>query len=270
MYPTLLEFGGVSIPSFWAMAFLGFFVAFFVVRAGLERRGLDGRLAYDITLWAYVGGWVGARLFVIPSGWEYFVESPILFLLSGSGWVWQGGVIGGAVAVTLWVKREGLPIPLIADVCGLGLAVGLFFGRMGCQLSGDGDYGIPSDLPWAMAYPDGVVPTLVRVHPTPVYEMIGSAFILWLLWRQSPARLPLGHLFGQYLIYSGVLRFVVEFVRRNPKWLLGLTTAQVIALASVAIGAYVIANTRTPLPEPASAVPPPPKPGEPAVKEPFF
>lgn len=256
------------------MAFLGFIVAFFVVRRGLQRRGLDGYLAYDITLWAYVGGWVGARLFVIPAGWKYFVENPILFLLSGSGWVWYGGLIGGAVGVASWTWRRGLPIRLIGDVCAPGLAVGLFFGRLGCQLAGDGDYGIPSDLPWAMAYPNGVVPTVERVHPTPVYEMIGLALILWVLWRQVPATMRLGHLFGQYLVYSGVLRFFIEFVRRNPAWLLGLTTAQWMSLGSVAIGAWWMATARDPLPDPAAlgAAPPAAEEAEAQQKprEPFF
>lgn len=268
MRRTLFHIGEIAVPSFWAMAFLGFFVAFFVVRRGLERRGFDGHLAYDITLWAYVGGWVGARLFVIPTGWEYFVENPILFLLSGSGWVWYGGLIGGAVGVIAWAWRRGLPIRLIGDVCASGLAVGLFFGRVGCQLSGDGDYGVASDLPWAMAYPDGVVPTLERVHPTPVYEMIGLALILWVLWRQVPATMRLGHLLGQYLVYSGALRFVIEFVRRNPNWLLGLTTAQWMSLASIAVGAWLIATARDPLPDPAALAAAPPPRDQP--REPFF
>jgi phosphatidylglycerol---prolipoprotein diacylglyceryl transferase len=248
MRRTLFEIFGYPVSSFWAMAFAGFLVAFWVLRRGLERRGYDRRLAYDITLWAYVGGWVGARLFVIPTGWQYFVESPIRFLLSGSGWVWYGGVIGGALAVWLWARRNGLPILAIADMCAPALAVGLGIGRIGCQLAGDGDYGIPSDLPWAMAYPDGVVPTLERVHPTPVYEMIACFAIAAYLWRIPPTGRHLGYQIGLYLALSGVVRFLIEFIRRNPDWLLGLTTAQWMSIGSVAAGWYLMRNARRPWP----------------------
>ncbi len=273
MRRTLFHIGDYAVSSFWAMAFLGFFIAFFVLRYGLERRGYDRRIAYDVTLWAYVGGWVGARLFVIPTGWEYFIESPVLFLLSGSGWVWYGGVIGGALAVWLWARRNDLPILVIGDMAAPALAIGLGIGRIGCQLSGDGDYGIPSDLPWAMAYPDGVVPTLERVHPTPVYEMIACFATAAYLLRLAPAARLGGYQLGLYLAVSAVVRFAIEFVRRNPAWLLGLTTAQWMSFGSVAIGIYLMRTASQPLPPPerfnaAIAAPPPPATNE--RDEPFF
>ncbi len=240
MRPVLFHIGDVAVPSFWVMAFLAFFVGFLVVRRDMIMRGYDVRLAYDITLWAYIGGWVGARLFLIPTGWDYFVEDPIAFLISGSGWVWYGGVVGGAVAVGLWARWTGLSILVVSDVVAPALAIGLAIGRIGCQLSGDGDYGVPSDLPWAMSYPDGVVPTVERVHPAPIYEMILYFVIFAVLRWQRGRSLPNGNILGQYLVYSGVARFAVEFVRRNPTWLLGLTTAQVMALGGALIGLYLM------------------------------
>lgn len=240
MRPILFHFGDIPIPSFWAMAFLGFFAALLVVRRDVTERGYDVRYAYDMILWAYVGGWVGARLFVIPAGWQYFVDDPIAFLLSGSGWVWYGGVVGGAVAVLWWARGVGMPALVAADIAGPALAIGLAIGRIGCQLAGDGDYGVPTDLPWGMSYPDGVVPTTERVHPTPVYEMTLYFVIFAALWWQRGRGLRAGHLFGQYLVYSGVARFLVELVRRNPAWLVGLTTAQWFSLASIGLGIYLI------------------------------
>lgn len=240
MRPILFEFGGIAVSSFWTMAFLGFFVSFLVVRSEIRRGGYDERYAYDIILWAYVGGWVGARLFVIPAGWQYFVEDPFAFLLSSSGWVWYGGVIGGATAVVLWAWHERFPLPVTADIAGLALAIGLGIGRIGCQLSGDGDYGVPTDLPWAMSYPDGTVPTTERVHPAPLYEMLGSFLIFGYLWRRRARSAPSGDLFGRYLMLAAVLRLLIEGVRRNPHWLFGLTTAQWFSLAAVAIGLLII------------------------------
>jgi phosphatidylglycerol:prolipoprotein diacylglycerol transferase len=244
MRPVLFHIGEIAIPSFWAMAFLGFFVALLVVRRDVRERGYDERTAYDMVLWAYVGGWVGARLFIIPTGWQYFVEDPIAFLVSSSGWVWYGGVVGGAIAVLWWARSIGMPALVAADIAAPALAIGLAIGRIGCQLAGDGDYGVASDLPWAMSYPEGVVPTTERVHPTPIYEFVLLLVVFATLWGQRRLGLPPGHLIGQYLVYTGAVRFAIEFIRRNPAWLLGLTTAQVFSLASMLVGLWLLRRVR--------------------------
>lgn len=246
MRPILFHIGELAVPSFWAMAFLAFIVALLVIRRDMAERGWPERHAYDFVLWAYVGGWVGARLFIIPTGWDYFVDDPFRFLISSSGWVWYGGVIGGAVAVLAWAHRTGLPLLTVGDIAAPALAIGLAVGRLGCQLAGDGDYGIPTDLPWGMAYPDGVVPTTERVHPTPLYELAAYSVLFVFLWRLRGRGLPPGHLLGHYLLWSGAARFAVEFVRRNPNWLLGLTTAQVLSLVSIGLGVWLLRRRDTP------------------------
>lgn len=239
MRPILFEFGELVVPSFWAMAFTGFFMALLVVRSESKRLGHGVELAYDMVLYAYIGGWVGARLFLIPTGWDYFTEDPIGFLLSGSGWVWYGGVVGGAVAIAWLAHRRQISLLLLGDIAAPALALGLGIGRIGCQLAGDGDYGVATTLPWGMSYPDGVVPTTERVHPTPIYELVLLLIVFVTLWRQR-FRVPPGHLLGQYLVYSGVIRLAIEFVRRNPAWIFGLTTAQWFSLASVALGLWLM------------------------------
>lgn len=240
MRPILFHVGEFAVPSFWAMALLGFVLAFAVVRADLIRRGKPIVLAYDIVLYAYIGGWIGARLFLIPTGWEYFTKDPLGFLLSGSGWVWYGGVIGGALGVYWLCRRSDLTLLEASDIASPALAMGLAIGRIGCQLSGDGDYGVPTDLPWGMSYPNGVVPTTERVHPAPIYEMIACFAIFAYLWARYRAELPVGDLFGRYLIASGIVRFLIEFIRRNPGWLLGLTTAQWFSVACIVLGVMVM------------------------------
>ena len=108
--------------------------------------------------------------------------------------------MGGTVAVIIAARKRHLPLRDVADLSGLCLAIGQTIGRIGCQLAGDGDYGRPSSLPWAMSYPDGVVPTLERVHPTPIYEMTLYFLIFVALWLQRGRPRPPGSLFGQYLI----------------------------------------------------------------------
>ena len=240
MRPVLFHIGDVAVPSFWVTAFLGFVAAFFVLRSDLVRRGYGSDLAYDITLYAYVGGWVGARLFLIPTAWDIFSADPIGFLLSGSGWVWYGGLFGGALAVWILARQRGISMLLLADVAAPGLAVGLAMGRVGCQLAGDGDYGVPTSLPWGMSYPDGVVPTTERVHPAPIYEMLACLAIFAYLWRRRWLTPPDGDLFGRYLILSAVTRFLIEFVRRNPAWLLGFTTAQWFSVGLAMFGALLV------------------------------
>lgn len=240
MRPILFHIGGFGVPSFWVMAFLGFFAAFVVVRSEVLRRGYSVDLAYDMTLHAYVGGWVGARLFLIPSAWELFVRDPIRFLLMSSGWVWYGGVIGGTLAVCVLARRRNVPTLVIADVVAPALAIGLGIGRIGCQLSGDGDYGIPTSLPWGMSYPNGVVPTQERVHPAPVYEAVACFAIFAYLWWRRRQTVGAGHLAGQYLILAAAVRFLIEFIRRNPAWLVGLTTAQWTSVGAALLGVLLL------------------------------
>ncbi len=238
MRPILFTIGEFSVPSFWAMAFLAFLAGFLVVRSEANRRGLGQDLPYDFLLYAYVGGWAGARLFLIPTAWDLFRNDPIAFLLSGSGWVWYGGVAGGTLALWLLARRRGLPFLLVADVCAPALALGLAIGRIGCQLSGDGDYGVPTSLPWGMSYPHGVVPTTERVHPAPLYEMLGSLVLFAHLWRRRRHAQP-GEIVGRYLVFAGALRFGIEFIRRNPAWLWGLTTAQAWSVALAVLGGWL-------------------------------
>jgi phosphatidylglycerol:prolipoprotein diacylglycerol transferase len=243
MRPVLFHLGALPVSSFWTMAFAGFFAAFLAVRSDVLRRGFDADLAYDMTLYVYVGGWVGARLFLIPSAWDLFSGDPIGFLLTSSGWVWYGGLMGGIVALWILTRRRGLPFLLLADIIAPALALGQGIGRIGCQLSGDGDYGTPTTLPWGMSYPHGVVPTTDYVHPTPIYEMLACFAIFAYLWRRRHRHPPIGDSAARYFILAAVLRFLVEFVRRNPAWLAGLTTAQWFSVAMAIGGALLMRYT---------------------------
>jgi phosphatidylglycerol:prolipoprotein diacylglycerol transferase len=244
MYPVLFRIYGVPIESFWVAVFVGFLAALFVARSELGRQGYDASGAYDLILWAYVGGFVGARLFLVITEWPQFQRDPLGLLLSGSGWVWQGGVIGGAIAVAIKARALRLPFGDVADLGGPCLALGQAIGRVGCQLAGDGDYGIPTTLPWGMSYPEGAVPTAERVHPTPIYEAALYLVIFVVLWRQRARPHVPGNLFGQYLVLTGAVRLAVEFVRRNAVLALGLTLAQWISLASIAIGVALLQRQR--------------------------
>jgi phosphatidylglycerol:prolipoprotein diacylglycerol transferase len=142
-----------------------------------------------------------------------------------------------------WKARIGVLRTL--DLAAPAAAVGYGLGRIGCFLSGDGCYGIPTNLPWGMSFPNGITPTTVRVHPTPLYEMAAALLIgLW-LWRRGGKPHAQGAILGQYLLLTGIARFLVEFIRRNPKVIWGLSNAQLASAGAALAGIGLIAWAAT-------------------------
>jgi phosphatidylglycerol:prolipoprotein diacylglycerol transferase len=234
MYPEI-DLGPLTLQSFGLMFALAFLAAGWLIWKRLGELGKPPDWAYEIGFAALIGGVVGSRLYFVVQNYDDVKGDLLGNLFGGSGLVWYGGAIGGAAAVLLWAwYRDFLRLALL-DLAAPALALGYAVGRVGCQLSGDGDYGEAWDGPWAMAYPDGTVPTTEEVHPTPVYEALAMGFGAWLLWRLRE-RFRAGVLFALYLVYAGTERFLVEFVRRNSEVALGLTGAQLESLAMMVAG----------------------------------
>ena len=246
-----------------------------------------------------LAGIVGAKLYHVLETPATFFAHPLQELLSQYGFAWFGGLLAGFAAF-VWVgRRQNIPLLTLLDAGSPAAALGYGIGRIGCLLSGDGDYGVPTSLPWGMSFPDGLVPTTQRVHPTPIYELIVACLIAWWLWkigarqiaaarvktsvviteraatpeelallkmspasrsaletnsashssdverliqkeraefRQSLRRPPDGTVFAAYLVLTGAARFLVEFIRINPRSLLGMSNAQAAGLACVIAG----------------------------------
>ena len=244
MIPELFKIGPVAINSFGIMAMLAFLVPTLLLRKELVRHELDPDIANGIAIAAMIGGFFGSRLYYIFEHWQNFLKNPSDYIFTGAGLVWYGGLIGGAIAVAWYVNYSKISISLIADLMAPLLALGQVFGRGGCLLSGDGDYGPPSDLPWAMAFPNGLVPTSVPVHPTPIYDMIFLLAFFGVLWSIRFRQFPRGAMFGFYLVLIGFGRFVTEFFRITPVVVLGLTMAQIISLVLIAAGFVLILIVR--------------------------
>ncbi|MBW3607453.1 MAG: prolipoprotein diacylglyceryl transferase [Actinobacteria bacterium] len=230
-----IELFGLSLKTFGMCFGLAFVVSGAVVGRRLKELGRPPDWAYEIVFAALIGGLVGARLYWILTNLDEVGDDVIGGVFGGSGLVWFGGLLGGAAGVLLWARRRGMFNLTLLDACSPALAIGYAVGRIGCQLSGDGDYGSATDLPWGMAYPDGVVPTTEIVHPTPIYETVAMCLVAWALWRGRDALRP-GLLFACYLVLAGCERFLVEFVRRNEPVLAGLTEAQLLSLVMIAAG----------------------------------
>ena len=165
-------------------------------------------------------------------------------------------MLGGALAITWVVRRKGIPWLQAADICAPALAISYGIGRIGCHIAGDGDWGVVSNAPWAVAYTNAIVGWVhpltripyelgVRVHPTPIYELGQSLIIFALLWSLRKRKHLHGTIFWLYLILAGIARFAVEFWRVNPIIGLGMTQAQWISIVLVLVGAYILGSSVT-------------------------
>lgn len=240
-----LHLGPLTLPTFGLMVATGLLAASYVLQADFRRRGIAAD-AFLIIGIAGLAGIFGARLYHVlePEVRPELFEHPLPLLVSRFGFAWFGGFLGGFAALMFLARREKIPTLVFLDACSPAAAVGYAIGRIGCLLSGDGDYGIPTSLPWGMSFPNGVVPTTDRVHPTPLYEFIAWMVIAYLLWKIGSAALNAkrapGRVFCAYLILTGIARFLVEIIRLNPRSFFGLSNAQAASVASVLAGLILL------------------------------
>ena len=242
MYP-FIHLGPVTLGTYGLMVATGLLCAFFILRADLERRGLDADAESIIGITG-LSGLAGARLYHLLESPSEFFADPWRLLFSTMGFAWFGAVIGGFIALVLLARRYRMKVLLLLDVASPAAAVGYGIGRIGCLISGDGDYGVPTSLPWGMSFPNGLVPTTQRVHPTPIYEFLAALVIAHFLWRVGRRAVggtrSAGEVFGWYLIATGAARFLVEFIRINPRSFFGLSNAQAASGVSVIAGVLLL------------------------------
>ncbi len=255
MYPELIKLGNFSISSFGVMVALSFVVGYWLITKEAKRKGIDETQIGNLFLAAMVGGIVGAKLLYlfenVPIG--EILRHPATHLLSRGGLTFYGGFIGAILLVWLLGRRYKLNFWKIGDTATPSLAMGYVIGRMGCFLVGD-DYGIPSDLPWAVAFPRGLPPTTDTVHPTQIYEILIMFAVFVLIWKLRKMDKPTGWLFSLYLVLAGLERFVIEFVRNTtPSPIPNLSIAQLMAITIIAVGVIKLYTLR-PEAKPSSEV----------------
>jgi phosphatidylglycerol---prolipoprotein diacylglyceryl transferase len=311
-----LHLGPLQVPTFGLMVATAMVMAYFVLRADLARRGIADKnsgVAETFIAVPCLAGIIGAKLYHVLETPRQLLADPIGEIFSRYGLAWFGGLIAGFAAFIWLARRRKIPLLTMLDVGSPAAALGYGIGRIGCFLSGDGDYGQPTNLPWGMRFPHGLVPTTqtcvawgwpanCKVQPTPLYEFVAACAIAWLLWRlggrQVAAKIaharvsdasatpkqsskgnrkakaalhepsatalrettphselvagaentprswrsmltsPLpGAVFAAYLFLTGLERFLVEFIRINPRSFFGImTNAQTAGLASLIVG----------------------------------
>jgi phosphatidylglycerol:prolipoprotein diacylglycerol transferase len=231
MYPELFSIGPFTIHSFGLMMALGFCAGGAMTYYEFRRRGLNPEQVYWITLACAFGGLAGSKIHYLLLHLDELGDDPMASAFSGAGLVWYGGFIGGVLAGLVVCRLYRISAGTAFNAAAPAMAIGYAFGRMGCFLNGD-DYGRPSDLPWAMEFPDGAPPTPrgVSVQPTQLYESFSAVAIFFVLLYLRNRLRSKWSLFMAFLVMAGIERFLVEFVRfqregQLQQQLLGLATA---------------------------------------------
>ena len=271
MYPVIIDFGELNIfgfefhlaiYSFGLMLVIAFYACYFFLNYDLKSMGYEEKLSSDIIFWAAVGGIFGAKIYYLLENIDRVINSydPMGMIFSGAGLVFLGGLMGSVICVSVVLRQNKVPWLTFANIIGPLIFLGYSIGRLGCFLVGD-DYGIPSSLPWALSFPNGIPPTttntfsdlypwvdisgynpgILTVHPTQLYEAIVCFILFFIMWkyRKSPSIKDI--LFFLYLFLAGIERFLIEFIRTNQKYIFELFSgAQVISIIMVIIGLYFI------------------------------
>jgi phosphatidylglycerol:prolipoprotein diacylglycerol transferase len=238
-----ISLGPLDLQTFGICFAFAFLASGAIFGKRLRELGKPADWTYEAVFAALIGGVVGSRVDYLIQNWGEVSGDVLGNIFSGSGLVFFGGLIGGAIGVVLWAWWRGWLGWQLLDTAAAPIAIGYTVGRIGCQVSGDGDYGVESDLPWAMAYPEGTVPTDETVHPTPVYDTLTMGLATLVLWHLRDRFAP-GVLFGLYLIIAGAQRFLIELIRRNDSVVGGLTLAQLFSLALLALGSAILVSRR--------------------------
>jgi len=276
MYPILFTIGDVDITSFGLMMFLSFIAGAWVTGKQLERYALNKEIVWDGLAWVALGGILGAKLYYLALHPADVAMNPLRAFLSRGGLVWYGGLIGGVLAWYLYVRSKKLPVATMFDATAPALFVAYAVGRMGCFLVGD-DYGVSTDSWVGIAFPEGTPETtagnlraagdniaasipdsaIVAVHPTQLYE-IGMALILFaVVWQVGKRRLHTGQLFSLFMVFYGIERFIIEFVRaKTDRVVLGLSTSQLASILLFAAGIWLWHHRKkAPVVDPGAARP---------------
>ena len=276
MYPVIIDFGIISvfgfefhlaIYSFGLMLVIAFYSCYFFLNYELKLLGYEEKLASDIIFWAALGGILGAKIYYLLENIDRVINSydPFGMIFSGAGLVFLGGLLGSVISVSWVLKKNEVPWLTFANIIGPLIFLGYAVGRLGCFLVGD-DYGIPSNLPWAMSFPKGIPPTttnvfsdlypwidisgyepgLITVHPTQLYEAMICFLLFFIMWKYRKSSKIKDLLFFLYLFLAGIERFFIEFLRTNQKYVFEiLSGAQLISLGMIFIGLYFIINPIT-------------------------
>lgn len=234
MRPVILRIGSFTIYSYGFFLAVAFLAGTLLARSEARRKNIDPDIVFDLVLIVALAGLMGARLFYVIGHWQEFSPKPLQALaIWQPGLVFYGGLLGGTIAVLIFVRVKNLSLWAIADMMVPGLALGYAIARIGCFLNGC-CYGVPSSVPWAINFFD------VPRHPTQLYSSIYSLLIFGIIWFSRKKIRTVGVLFWFYLGLYAISRFAVEFLRASTRVVFGLSAAQIISILVFLMAAIVI------------------------------
>jgi phosphatidylglycerol---prolipoprotein diacylglyceryl transferase len=225
----------------------------------------------NILLYAAIAGFIGAKLFNAFENWDEFMRDPKDMLIGFAGLTFYGGLICGGAAVLYYANKHGIKPLTMLDIGGPGMMLSYAVGRIGCQMAGDGDWGIVNmhpkpgwlgwlpDWMWSFGYPHNVNSEGVHiagcgglkycsilpqpVYPTPFYETVVCLILFFIIWKiRHKVKVP-GALFGIYLIMAGAERFFIELIRVNTKYHVAgipFTQAELISVCIIIVGFILV------------------------------
>jgi phosphatidylglycerol:prolipoprotein diacylglycerol transferase len=266
-YPYLTDLINAAIGTHWTLPIPTFGVivavavtfatalASRIVRSYEELGRLPSqshRTVWDMSIVATLAGIVGARVFDILDNADRFLADPLSMILTRTGFSIYGGLCFGILACVIFIKRRSIPVAPTLDATAPAIMLGYGIGRLGCQISGDGDWGVaasaalkPHWLPewlWAQTYDHNIAGVVIAppgVYPTPIYEAAMALTLAWMLWTLRYHRQRPGYLFSLFLLFAGFERLLIEKIRVNVRYdLFGVqvTQAEVISLLLIIAG----------------------------------
>jgi len=248
MRPVLFQVGPLPVSSFGVFLLLAFVVGILVTRARARRRGWDGGDVIDLSLYAIIGGIVGARVGHVLIYWKEFAGYPmrIFTIWRDAGLTFYGALLGGAVVAWAYGRRRGWSLGQIADVAAPGIALGYAIAMIGTLLYGL-NYGRPTTLPWA------VVLFGEPRHPTQLYLMAAALIIFAILLLAERRPMAPGRLFWLFILLYAIARIAIERYMDSPRVFGPLTLAQAanIVAGALALVMWIVLG-RQPAPKPAT------------------
>ncbi|RKY50891.1 MAG: prolipoprotein diacylglyceryl transferase [Candidatus Neomarinimicrobiota bacterium] len=246
MHPILFKLGPIIIHTYGLMMATAFLVSYLLLAREVRRLGEKTDFASNMVFWAAVGGLAGAKLLYALENLKYTIQDPLGTIFSGAGLAFHGGLFGGTLAVIVYLKKHKKSVGEYADIVGPILLVGQAIGRIGCFFAGC-CHGKECSLPWAVTFPNAIPPASGPVHPTQLYEALYNVIIYFVLIKLRPRLRKRWATFSLYLIFAGVERFLIEFIRVNPRILFGLTVFQYTSLAMILAGIFILLFLAEPL-----------------------
>lgn len=252
MLPVLFKLGGVNVYSYGVCLIIAIITGLIVFSKQAKNKGLPMQAIPAVILISFFSFYFGSKIFYLLEEVIYYKNlTSFKYIFSSSGFSFAGGLTFLFCLIFVFAKVTKIPVLKIFDSITLPLTFIYIIGRLGCHLSGDGDYGtvIYPDSFWyflGVSYENGTLPTPpgVVVHPVAIYEIIIYLFFSWFIWKKSKKDETDGRLFAFYLILTGMERFLIEFLYLNPKSYLGFSQPQIFSLILLVWGIILIRKTK--------------------------